>query len=364
MALNKGEWSEIYTFLKLLGDGKLYAADANLNKIEDIYYPIINILKEEPSQNLEFHYGSVIKVYNQNKEEILALPIEEFQKQSLYLLEQIRSNKSKDGAFDIPEVIDFLESIKITKLKAKSKEKRDITLTVHDINTGLNPTLGFSIKSYLGNSSTIINASGKTNFLFKIENTENLIQTEIQRINALVNKRQKADIKTRVKELYKFGCKLVYNDMDDNNFKQNLTMIDSLFPNIMGEILKIYYSAEAITVKDLLNTVTTINPCNYDLSSQHPFYEYKLKSYLTDAALGMTPGTKWSGKYDANGGYIIVKEDGELVCYHIYNRNEFQEYLLNNTKLETPSSSRNGFGTIFEKDGEFYIKLNLQVRFL
>jgi len=29
---NKGEWSEAYVFLKLLGDGKLYAADQNLKK--------------------------------------------------------------------------------------------------------------------------------------------------------------------------------------------------------------------------------------------------------------------------------------------------------------------------------------------
>ncbi|NLB89535.1 MAG: HpaII family restriction endonuclease, partial [Syntrophomonadaceae bacterium] len=36
---NKGEWSEVYTFFKLLSDGRLYAADADLNKIEDIYYP-------------------------------------------------------------------------------------------------------------------------------------------------------------------------------------------------------------------------------------------------------------------------------------------------------------------------------------
>ena len=26
---NKGEWSELYVFLKLLGDGVLYAADAH-----------------------------------------------------------------------------------------------------------------------------------------------------------------------------------------------------------------------------------------------------------------------------------------------------------------------------------------------
>ena len=30
---NKGEWSEIYTLLKLLGEGKVYAGDQNLNKI-------------------------------------------------------------------------------------------------------------------------------------------------------------------------------------------------------------------------------------------------------------------------------------------------------------------------------------------
>jgi type II restriction enzyme len=38
---NKGEWSEIYTLLKLLGDGKVYAGDQNLNKIQDLFYPII-----------------------------------------------------------------------------------------------------------------------------------------------------------------------------------------------------------------------------------------------------------------------------------------------------------------------------------
>ncbi len=29
---NKGEWGEIYTLLKLLGEGKVYAGDRDLNK--------------------------------------------------------------------------------------------------------------------------------------------------------------------------------------------------------------------------------------------------------------------------------------------------------------------------------------------
>lgn len=31
---NKGEWSEIYIFLKLMSDGKVYAADRNMNRLK------------------------------------------------------------------------------------------------------------------------------------------------------------------------------------------------------------------------------------------------------------------------------------------------------------------------------------------
>ena len=81
-------------------------------------------------------------------------------------------------------------------------------------------------------------------------------------------------------------------------------------------------------------------------------------------ALGMTPQGEWNGLTEAHGGYIIIREDGEVVCYHLYNRDQFQEYLFENTKLDTPSSSRHKFGTVYEENGEQYIKLNLQIRFI
>ena len=30
---NKGEWSEIYTLFKLLGEGKVFAGDSEMNKL-------------------------------------------------------------------------------------------------------------------------------------------------------------------------------------------------------------------------------------------------------------------------------------------------------------------------------------------
>jgi hypothetical protein len=52
-----------------------------------------------------------------------------------------------------------------------------------------------------------------------------------------------------------------------------------------------------------------------------------------------------------------------VLCYHIYNRNQFEDYLFSNTKLDTPSSTCHEFGMIYEENGEVFFALNLQVRF-
>ena len=92
-------------------------------------------------------------------------------------------------------------------------------------------------------------------------------------------------------------------------------------------------------------------------------YEYKFKKFLCSCALGMKPAQMWDGLDEANGGYIIVKANGEILAYHIYNRNFFEQYLLDNTILERASTSRHDYMSLYEEDGEMYIKLNLQVRF-
>lgn len=50
---NKGEWSEIYVLFRLLEIGKLFAADADLNKMDGIFYNIINIIRSENIGNLK-----------------------------------------------------------------------------------------------------------------------------------------------------------------------------------------------------------------------------------------------------------------------------------------------------------------------
>lgn len=78
----------------------------------------------------------------------------------------------------------------------------------------------------------------------------------------------------------------------------------------------------------------------------------------------MVPSTVWDGFTRAYGGYIIVKETGDIICYHLYNREDFLIYLYENTKLESASSSRHDYGKLYKKGEEIFFNLNLQIRFL
>ena len=253
----------------------------------------------------------------------------------------------------------FLNSIKVTSLTALKTDKADIIVVVHDLNTGLRPTLGFSIKSMLGKNSTLFNPGQTTNFIYEIRGA-NLTQQMISKVNAITTEPK---IANRLAHLTDRGARIIFRDIISKNLKLNLQLIDSDLPEILGYLLLYKYTKSMSKLADLLIEINKANPLNFDLSLGHPFYDYKIKNFLTDSALGMTPASLWTGQYDATGGIIVVKESGDLVCYHIYNRNEFQSYLINNTRLEQASTSRYDFGEIYQENGQIFIKLNLQVRF-
>ena len=77
----------------------------------------------------------------------------------------------------------------------------------------------------------------------------------------------------------------------------------------------------------------------------------------------MTPGKDWDGIEAATGGYIIVKRDGDVLCYHIYNRDFFEAYLLKNAAFDRPSATRHDYGYVYKDGDNYFIDLNIQIRF-
>ena len=148
--------------------------------------------------------------------------------------------------------------------------------------------------------------------------------------------------------------------MNNRVFEDNLVLIDSNMDRIIAETLLYFYKDGISNCNEMVEKLEKENPMNYGNVNA---YKYKFKKFLTAVALGMKPATVWDGLDEATGGYIVVTKEGNVLAYHIYNRNYFEEYLLSNTKYETVSTSRHDFGEVYSENGEDFIKHNLQVRF-
>jgi len=352
---NKGEWSEVYALFKLLGDKQLFTGDADLNKVEELFYPIIKIIRDESGGNFEYEISGDLVIISGSTEQ-LRIPVKTFSEQASKLLLQI---KDLNGSFSIPEIESFMNSVNCHTLKAKATSKTDIRIVIYDQVINQTSELGFSIKSQLGGDATLLNAGKTTNFIYEVIGYKPSSK-EIESINEIATK---SKIKDRIEFIKSKGGELKFTTLEQAVFRNNLVLIDSLLPDITAEILKTFFTSPMSSIKDLTESINKNNPLNYDTQFAHTFYDYKVKRFLTDVALGMMPSKVWTGIYDATGGYLIVKENGDVLCYHIYNRNQFEDYLFVNTKLETASSTRHDFGTLYEDNGHFYFKLNLQIRF-
>lgn len=327
-----------------------------MNKLA-LYYPILNIIREEAKKyeykpNIEQN----IVVIDEDGTEYARISMDRFMQESNDLLAEIKA--AKKAAFEIPNAETFMSEIGCTKLKAPSKDKADIHIVIHDLRTNMTHLLGFSIKSQLGNPSTLLNAGETTNILYKVVGSV-LSDEKIAEINDI------AGHLPRMKAIYEAGCSLEYADIEHETFKNNLIFLDSSMPQFIADCLVIDNMPNSSSdVSYAVEEVAERNPLRFTGKNVLTFYKHKMKMLLLDAALGMTPAKEWDGQYDANGGYLVVRTDGEIVCYHFYNRNDVEDYLYYNTRFECASRSRYHFGKLFRKDdGCVYIKLNLQIRF-
>ena len=77
----------------------------------------------------------------------------------------------------------------------------------------------------------------------------------------------------------------------------------------------------------------------------------------------MTSAKVWNGNTDVDGGLLVVRRDWEVVCFHIFNFGQLQNYLYDNVKFDTPNSRKNNiFRIVYRRWQTFlYAKFPIQV---
>jgi len=351
---NKGEWSEIYAFAKILSERKIYAADGNVNKIPDLFFSVQRVIREESKQRKIYSFlDNQVQIdlgdlFSQN------VDISEINALLPVAFKQIKEGKN---AFPSPACEELMALLGCEKVTAGSRKKEDINLAVHDVISKQSREAGFSIKSELGSAATMFNASQQTNFVYEVKGYNGSLE-EVNNIDT------RTKVQDRIKKIEELSGVLHFDKMQSPTFEKNIRKVDSFMPIILAEFLKVYFRGQATTITNLSRIVAESEAIQeLNMGFGYEDIKFKIKNLLLHMSLGMVAATVWDGNLKAGGGYLIVTNDGEVLCFHIHNIMQFSDYLYERTKLETPSIRRMKCAELFDENGKLFFKLSLQVRF-
>lgn len=368
---NKGEWSEPYVALRILGEGKLYLADDLGNRNLTEWMDILALIRHETRQRIvQYRYQDNnvdIAVYV-NDEYCLSVPALDFLTMADELEKEIRQSKGR--TFNVTNLItDFLSKVEMHHIKAASINKSDVFLSIRDPRAGVvRNRIGFSIKSDLGKDPTLFNTAKASAFIYKLTNMNDVLMNDI---NAMVDRKGHVAVQDRCERLLNSGCNPVFHDFPIADrakckaFKENLDLIDPRLIVAMERLLWKHFFERVgeVDFSPLINMLVDNNPC--ELSRPEVKYPFMFKSFLYAAYCGMTASTLWNGNSQVNGGLIKVTGTGDVVAYYALESDSFKTYLLNNCYLEFPDTdySHGNYGYVYKEDGEYYFRLNFQIRY-
>ncbi len=382
LSKNKGEWSEVYIFLKLLIDGKVYAADKNLKKIPTAFLNILKILREEIAGKVYAYVpaacvpDNVVHIYRNGVDTSKTCTTGDLTWQKDYLWMELNHSHGS-ASFTIPLVESFLNSIFITKTSSPARAVSkmfggtvDITMDVSDYKTGLSHVVGFSCKSEFAAKSTLFNAShDNTNFVYKV--VGNIDDALMEQFNNTFTTTGAVAIGERIQLLKDTDCTLEFLNPAMTTAEANLVMSGGLeMPKIVGEVLRHYYfdnngKRAGCSIEHAIDNLAKVNPVGYPANQRMlPTYRKKMADLLFDMFTGMKLRASWDGRRTVNGGYIVALASGDVLAYHSCLEDEFKDFLISRLGLESPSCSRHEFMSIYKVGDEYRLKLNLQIRFI
>ena len=403
---NYGEWTEAYVFLRLLGNGRIYAADANFGRDDNVYIDILNIIRYEKEHILEFQRELEIVNAKDNSVVFRVLAYSELTEKADFLYNAIKNITSSDRKFSVPEIETYLTELRFSQPKApklpKSVEseygkKTDIIITMQDSTDHAVSTTGFSIKSHLGSASTLFNSSLASNFIYEIVGCD---ENEMYKINGNYLSSEIGMFKY-IKDNPELS--LEFRGTSDE-FNDNLDFVELKMPEILScailTQIGYYDRADSSKTKDIIEKVALKNPVG--VRRPETWYKAKMKDFLFASFSGLTASEPWDGRRKLSGGYIDVDPNGEILYYRAVSDDVFNTFLYEHTFFDRPSRGvnkdkagviaraflenreatndeinaatiKNGkpkpkkgdWGYVYRgKDGKYYISINFQIRFV
>lgn len=351
---NRGEWSELYTLGYLLGNGGAFGADENQSRMEELFYKVLEIYLAGRTADEELQY----RISDESVKIIMA-GTEVGQVSRTELVSQVEkffedlTEYDIGPTFPLPSGSALLKVLNKRTISAPSTQHTsDMDIVFEDRDSKLpTPRVGFSIKSQVGNASTLLNAGKGTNFEYEIQIPDGLNSDVLETLD-------QSKVRSNLAHLVSVGYKFKFTKIVSENFQANLELLDSRMPEYLAELLLNFYAGKPSKFSEVVDETF---PNSEKKNTQKYF---KMKQFLGVVAMGMRPNDEWDGDVTKFKGLIVVKTDGDVVFYYLYNINNFQDFLFNSVRFEVASTSRHQFGKPFKENDVWKIHLNLQIRFM
>lgn len=355
--MNKGEAAEVYVWLRLALDRELVGAFHDLQPWTSKQWPILRIVHSTAGQHREIEIAS--------KRASLVIPVTGKFALSDTKLRDIAAEWL--NAISRPEKLDSsvvgqLENslyAAFPELRSSpgkgSNDKSDLYVTVEEPvqHLRLKYRRGLSVKSAIGSHPTLVNASRLTRFRFRV--SPSFVKRTARQPESTLEHVRHADLTFD-------GLALGEGDVQVSTYENNLGTIDSQLPQILSWLLTERRESGEKMISVLCDRIKAANPLKLRTLET---YRIKILEFLVASALDMVPSKPWLGKFQADGGVVIVRPDGSLATFFIVDaelREQLDLFLFECAYLETPSRSKHDYGTVYKLDGSQCLDLCLQVR--
>lgn len=350
----KKEWCEIYTFFRLLVDGKVVLGTAEA-KAGEVSWPVAMIQREEHDGTRRYYIEEeTIRIEGETG--IKSIPREDFGIVAGLILQAVKSSSENDVTS--PDgVEEFLNEAGIFDLEAKTEDRTDFSVAFWHPEA---PLRGFNVRSRLSAMNPLLDGGRAANL--KLEQSGIKFATPtVNKINALPESPN--EVAERMMMIERLGGVLKYSDVADRVFRSNLLMIDLHFPRVLTEMVRIMHLDGISRISELTEIIKQINPLKIkdELINKHKFYEFKMKQFLMALALGMRPAKIYNGLDFAVEGILLVDGSGNVLCYHKSEKQVMEDFLFLNTRLEKGSLDKDKYGFLERENGVYYFKLNAKI---
>lgn len=221
---NKGELSEIYALCKVIFEQKIAYGDLNAHMTHES----IQVLKLHTHQShIDLNKSQLVIHQNNGQSTTYALSDFITASELNSILHDIQQGKS---TFQSELLEQKTQQLGLQKTKGTSFEKGDMALTF-DEQGQIFRQQQTSIKSFLGNAPTLVNASQATNFIYQIKDFN---PEDMDKVNA-INTRSK--IKDRLQKISELGGQLIFIGCENTIYESTLRKVDSQMPEILADAL-------------------------------------------------------------------------------------------------------------------------------